>query len=138
MSDDKTVPFSSEDEQMEAAIGEAKASFKKFIEAFCHPTERQKSFLVKVVFDEGEQREHIWLADLDLRGEKPSGVVANEPNLPSLKFMQRVEFEPLYISDWMYIEDGCLVGGYTTRVIRDRMTPDERREHDAQAPYKFR
>ena len=59
MSDDKTVPFSSEDKQMEAAISEAKANFKQFIEAFCHPTERQKSFLVKVVFDEGEQREHI-------------------------------------------------------------------------------
>lgn len=52
--------------------------------------------------------------------------------------MQRVEFEPLYISDWMYIEDGYLVGGYTTRVIRDRMTEEERKKHDAQAPYKFR
>lgn len=123
---------------MEAAIREAKASFKQFIEALCHPTERQKSFLVKVVIDEGEQREHIWLADLDLRGAKPSGVVANEPNLPSLRFMQRVEFEPSYISDWMYIDEGYLVGGYTTRVIRDRMTPEERRAYDAQAPYKFR
>ena len=123
---------------MEAAIREAKASFEKFIEAFCHPTERQKSFLVKVVFDEGEQREHIWLADLDFQGEKPSGVIANKPILPNLKFMQRVEFEPSYISDWMYIEDGYLVGGYTTRVIRDRMTPEERRNYDCQAPYKFR
>ena len=33
--------------------------------------------------------------------------------------MQRVEFQPSYISDWMYIENGYLVGGYTTRVIRD-------------------
>ena len=138
MSDDKIVPFSPSDEQTEAAIHEAKASFEKFIEAFCHPTEQQKNFLVKVVFDEGEHREHIWLADLDFGDKKPSGVVANEPNLPSLKFMQRVEFEPSYISDWMYIEDGYLVGGYTTRVIRDRMTPDERMRHDAQAPYKFR
>jgi uncharacterized protein YegJ (DUF2314 family) len=135
---DKTVPFSSEDVQVEAAIREAKANFKQFIEAFCHPTERQKSFLVKVVFDEGEQREHIWLADLDLGSAKPSGVVANEPKLPRLRFMQRVEFEPSYISDWMYIEDGYLVGGYTTRVIRNRMTPEARRNYDAQAPYKFR
>jgi uncharacterized protein YegJ (DUF2314 family) len=52
--------------------------------------------------------------------------------------MQRVDFEPSYISDWMYIEDGYLVGGYTTRVIRDRMTPKERTAYDAQAPYKFR
>jgi uncharacterized protein YegJ (DUF2314 family) len=138
MPGDKTVPFSSEDADMEAAIRQAKSNFRHFIEAFSHPTEQQKSFLVKVVFDERDQREHIWLADLDFRGERPSGVVANEPNLPSLKFMQRVEFEPSYISDWMFIEDGYLVGGYTTRVIRSRMTPEERREHDARAPYKFR
>ena len=138
MSGDKTVSFSPDDVQMEAAIQEAKASFEKFITAFCRPTAQQKSFLVKVVFDEGERREHIWLADLDFFGKKPNGVIGNEPNLPGLKFMQRVEFEPSYISDWMYVEDGYLVGGYTTRVIRDRMTPDERRELDAQAPYKFR
>jgi len=123
---------------MDAAIREAKATFEQFVEAFCHPTDRQKSFLVKVVFNEGEQIEHIWLADLELSGEKPSGVVANEPKLQGLRFMQRVEFEPVYISDWMYIEDGYLVGGYTTRVIRDRMTPEERRAYEAQAPYKFR
>jgi uncharacterized protein YegJ (DUF2314 family) len=138
MPSDNIVPFSPDDVEMETAIREGKASFSQFIQAFCRPTERQNGFLVKVVFDEGKKREHIWLADLDFRGSKPSGVVAVEPNLPSLKFMQRVEFEPSYISDWMYIEDGYLVGGFTTRVIRNRMTPEGRREHDAKAPYKFR
>jgi uncharacterized protein YegJ (DUF2314 family) len=138
MPDDKTSRISSEDAQMKAAILEAKSIIGQFIAAFTHPTDRQKSFLVKVVFDEGEQREHIWVADLGLAGDKLRGVIANEPNLPSLKFMQKVEFEPRYISDWMYIEDGYLVGGYTTRVIRDRMTPEDRAEHDTNAPYKFR
>jgi uncharacterized protein YegJ (DUF2314 family) len=137
MSGEKTVPFSSEDAEMEAAIGQAKARFGQFIAVFCNPTQKQKSFLVKVVFIEAEEYEHIWMADLDFNGQKPSGVIANEPNLPRLKFMQRVEFEPSYISDWMYIEDGYLVGGYTTRVIRGRMTPEERQEFDAQCPYKF-
>ena len=68
---------------MEAAIRKAKDMIRQFFEAFFEPTERQTSFLVKVVFDEGEQREHIWLADLDFRGKKPSGIVANEPHLPS-------------------------------------------------------
>ena len=123
---------------MEAAICEAKANFKQFLDAFLNPTGQQRSFLVKVVFDEGEEREHIWLADLNFLGGKPTGVVANEPKLPSLRFKQRVEFEPSYISDWMFIDDGHLVGGYTTRVIRDRMTLKEREAFDAEAPYKFR
>jgi uncharacterized protein YegJ (DUF2314 family) len=138
MSDNKTVQFSSEDAQMEAAVRKAKETISQFFEAFFNSTERQKSFLLKVVFDVAQRREHIWLADLHLGGAKPSGVIANEPNIPSLKFMQRVEFEPSYISDWMYIDDAYLVGGYTTRVIRERMTPAERSAHDSDAPYKFR
>lgn len=138
MADDRTVSCSSEDADMEAAISEAKASFGQFIAAYCDPIEQQTSFLVKVVFDEGEQREHIWLADLDFSGKNPSGIVANEPNLSSLKFMQRVEFAPSHISDWMFIEDGYVVGGYTTRVIRSRMTSEERQQFDAKVPYKFR
>ena len=138
MSNDNIVSYSSEDVEMNTAIREAKASFRQFIAALCQPTERQKGFLVKVVFGEGDTREHIWLADLDFRGGKQSGVVAVEPNLLSLRFMQRVEFELSCISDWMYVEDGYLIGGYTTQVIRERMTPEQRRAHDAHAPYKFR
>ena len=61
MSDDRTVQFSPEDKQMEAAIRKAKDTIGQFFEAFVEPTKKQKSFLLKVVFDEGEQREHIWL-----------------------------------------------------------------------------
>ncbi|MBX3420466.1 MAG: DUF2314 domain-containing protein [Pirellulaceae bacterium] len=122
---------------MEAAIDDAKSTIKQFFDAYCSPTEQQTGFLLKVVFDEGDQREHIWLADLDFSGELPSGVVANEPDLPSLTFMQRVEFDPSYISDWMYVDGGRLVGAYTTRLIRDRMTPKERAELDARSPYTF-
>ena len=61
---------------------------------------------MKVAWIEGEELEHIWFADLDFAGERPRGVVANESSLPSLKFMQTVEFEPAQITDWMYIDDG--------------------------------
>ena len=52
--------------------------------------------------------------------------------------MHRVEFDPAQITDWMYIENGYLVGGYTTCLIRQRMTPEERQTYDFKAPYKFR
>lgn len=137
MQDDRVVQVSEEDEQMEAAVMAAKASFRQFIEAFAAPRPGQTMFLVKVVFDEGDAREHIWLADLDLSTAGPSGVVANEPNLPGLRFMQRVKFDPMYISDWMYVQDGVLVGGFTTRALRERMSPEERAALDAALPYRF-
>ncbi len=66
------VSFSPEDVAMETAIRQAKTSFRQFMEAFWQPTERQKSFLVKVVFDEGNKREHMWLADLDFQAVNPA------------------------------------------------------------------
>jgi uncharacterized protein YegJ (DUF2314 family) len=138
MPHDPLESFSSDDAQMKAAIRTAKGSFGQFLEAYFEPTETQSAFLVKAAMIEGDQVEHIWIADLEITTGGARGVVANQPRLPSLKFMQTIEFELAQITDWMYIDDGYLVGGFTTRVIRDRMTPKERRSHDATAPYKIR
>ena len=40
------------------------------------------------------------------------------------------EVEPSKISDWMFVDEGKLVGGYTLRVLRDSMSPAERAEFD--------
>jgi uncharacterized protein YegJ (DUF2314 family) len=44
-------------------------------------------------------------------------VVANEPRIKGLSYMERVSFLPAQITDWMYMQDGKLVGGFTTRVL---------------------
>jgi len=138
MSSDSTIPFSSNDQDMEAAIKLARMSLGVFLSAFSRPKKNQKSFLVKVNFKAGEKSEHIWLADLDLSKIPSQGVVANEPASLDFVFMQTVEFDPSQISDWMYMEDGYLVGGFTTEVIRRRMTVEDRANYEANAPYKFR
>jgi uncharacterized protein YegJ (DUF2314 family) len=90
-----------------------------------------------VAVTRGDQVEHIWLADLDFSRPKPRGVVANEPKIQGLRFKHPVDFDPAYVSDWMYVDNGTLVGGYTTRVLRKRLTPEERKELDARVPYRF-
>jgi len=42
----------------------------------------------------------------------------------------------IVISDWLYLEDDLLVGGFTLRVIRDRMSPVERMQFDASVPFR--
>jgi uncharacterized protein YegJ (DUF2314 family) len=135
---DAVVPFDSEDARMRFAIDEARRSLRTFFDAFVRPKPNQTAFLLKVLFESGEASEHIWLADIDASVSPLLGTVANEPNLPGLTFMERASFEPSQITDWMYLEDGYLVGGYTTQVIRAGLTPEERASHDANAPYKFR
>ena len=42
------------------------------------------------------------------------------------------------ISDWMYIKNSVLHGGYTIRLLRDRMTEEERKEFDASIEMKIK
>jgi len=133
-----TVSFADQDQRMAFAIDEARRSLNVFFDAFCAPKETQSAFLLKVRFEAPVKVEHIWLADIDASVMPLQGTVANQPNFPGLQFMQRVEFHPSQISDWMFIENGCLVGGYTTQVIRAGLTSNERASFDASSPYRFR
>jgi uncharacterized protein YegJ (DUF2314 family) len=109
---------------MLSAINSARHSLKQFLEAFFTAKGNQRSFLLKVAFEEQDDTEHIWLADLDLDSSPPTGVVPNEPRIRGFNFMQRVPFEFKQITDWMYYEDDCLVGGLTTRVLRRSTRPN--------------
>lgn len=139
---DPVIPFKSEDQLMLLAIDQARKTINFFIDSFCHPKKNQTSFLLKVMFENEQSSEHIWVADLDFSTLPAKGTVtgtiANEPKMPGLGFMQRIEFHPSKVTDWMFIEDGYLVGGYTTRVIRACMTAEERLAFDSNAPYKIR
>lgn len=109
---------------MLAAINAARQSLKQFLEAFFAPKPNQKSFLLKVAFHYQDETEHIWLADLDLASTPETGVVANEPKIPTLEYMQRVPFRAADITDWMYYEDESLVGGFTIKALRASARPN--------------
>jgi uncharacterized protein YegJ (DUF2314 family) len=56
-----------------------------------------------------------------------AGVVANEPvDLKRIRLGERVTVPLESVSDWMAVDRGRLIGGYTIRALRDRMTSDER------------
>ena len=134
----RIVFYDDDKPKMNDAIEEARRTLRSFFDAFLNPKPNQTTFLLKVEFSEGNQVEHIWVADIDASLFPIQGTIANRPNLESIRFKQRVEFHPSKISDWMYIEDGYLVGGFTTKVIRQGLTAEERVKYDANAPYKFR
>jgi uncharacterized protein YegJ (DUF2314 family) len=121
---DEIVSVDGEEAEMLSAINTARQSLRQFLDAFLVPKANQKHFLLKVAFEDQGETEHIWLADLDLMSSPPTGVVANEPRIRSLTYMQRVPFDAGLITDWMYYEDECLVGGFTTRVLRPSERPN--------------
>lgn len=136
--DPPVVSVQNEDAEMGAAIVKAQSTLDQFITALAAPRPNQTFFLIKAKFTAGDAVEHIWVADLVFDGRIFRGVLANDPeSIPGLSYKQPVEIQRTDVSDWMYVEDGLLVGGYTSRVLRSRMTPDEKREQDARNPYRY-
>jgi uncharacterized protein YegJ (DUF2314 family) len=115
--EDQIVQVAGCNEQMGEAIDQARASICDFFAAFEDPKPNHTAFLIKARFVDGEKSEHIWLADLDFKTRPATGVIANEPDIRTVTYMERVPFLPEQISDWMYMEDGKLVGGFTTKVL---------------------
>lgn len=114
---DRVVQVEGTNREMSDAIDQARASIGEFFRALEHPAPGQNSFLIKARFEDGGAKEHVWLADLDFSTRPATGVVANEPSLKTLTYLERVAFLPDQISDWMYLDGGRLVGGFTTRVL---------------------
>ncbi len=120
---------------MEAAIAKAKGEVSTFIEALLAPTPSQTYFSVKKPFpyNEGESvaYEHIWLSDVTYKDGIFTGLVGNEPMDTDVKLGDEVTVAKEDVSDWMIIDGGKLVGGYTIRVLHDRMNADEQAQLDA-------
>jgi len=127
---------------MEAAIERAIAEIDTFIEVLQHPRISQQGFSVKKPFpytmESGDTGyEHIWLNDIVYRDGTFIGSVGNDPvDVQGLRLNDEASVEKTEISDWMYVDDGVLVGGYTLRVLRDRMSAMERMELDEMLPFR--
>ncbi len=132
------IGHADDDPELAAATGRARSTLGEFISALSDPRPGQVYFSIKAPFTEGEHTEHMWLDDVRYEQGVFLGKVGNEPAFirnPALGDEVRVAEGD--ISDWMIVESGRLLGGYTVRLERDRMSPQERREFDASVPFSF-
>jgi uncharacterized protein YegJ (DUF2314 family) len=129
--EDKVTSVADDDARMNAAIAKAKATVDTFIAALKSPKPGQKDFSVKMPFVDGEHTEHMWLAPVSYDGKVFRGIVNNEPqSVKNVRLGQEVEVAPPGISDWMYVENGKIVGGRTIRVLRETLPAGERADFD--------
>jgi uncharacterized protein YegJ (DUF2314 family) len=123
---------------MHNAVIEARRTVRQFLKALKHPATGQEDFEVKKVFTQGDQIEHLWLTDVQLVGNHLEGRVDNQPRkITGVKLGQAVSVYPKEISDWLYVDHGNLVGGYTVRVRYNELPPKEKQEFDREANFKI-
>jgi len=135
---DSVVNVSEQDPHMNTAMATARSTVDKFIKALQAPKSGQSSFALKMPISNGTDTERFWLADVTYDGKAFHGTINNEPDtVKTVKIGQAMTVDAKQISDWMYVEDGVLVGGYTMRVLRDAMSPTERADFDKSMPFKM-
>lgn len=126
------VGVATEDAAMNAAMQAARESFDTFLSELASP-EPTAHYSVKLRFEDGPEVEHIWVNDLQLEGDSLTGVVNNEPvKVSTVRFGDRVSVKRERLSDWLIIDQGVYRGGFTIRVFRDQMSPDEKEALDQQ------
>lgn len=121
------VHIADDNERMVWAIEKANASLPYFQRSLAAPQPHQQYFSVKVLIDDGSNKEHLWLTTPSFDDEgNLFGVVGNKPvYVTSVYENQEIGIDPQFISDWMIIENGRLIGGYTIRAVREGLPEKE-------------
>jgi len=127
---------------MDAAIARAKADLATFRSALERPSPTQTYFSVKKPFpyrkDGEEHQEHIWIQDVKLTGNGFTGTVGNEPvDTRDVALGESVLVKDEDVSDWMIVDGGTLIGGFTIRVLRDSLSEQERNSFDQSVPFRI-
>lgn len=131
------VQVEKSDREMSAAIAQAQQTSGDFIKVLKSPKSNQSGFSVKYPFTDGPTVEHMWVNDLSFDGHSFAGVLNNYPNdLSNFFYGQKVTVSQSGISDWMYVEDGRLIGGFTLRVLFKDYPPEKLRELEESLGFK--
>jgi uncharacterized protein YegJ (DUF2314 family) len=123
-----------DNKQMNKAIILAKQTLGEFDHALLSHDTALKFLAMKMRFETPEGGgEHIWLNQITKKDNQYYGVIANVPALAmQVKLGDSVEIPKDKISDWMYVQNGKLKGGYTIRALRDQLSETEKKAFDAE------
>lgn len=116
-----------DDPMTAATIVEARRTVGQFQRALRARGVDQREFRVKFLVAEKKVVEQFWIDVESADADSFAGIVINHPgSITGIKYGSRVTVPAREISDWMYVERGVLRGGFSVRLMRDRLQPDER------------
>ncbi len=121
-----TAQYEYDQTKMAVAEKKGRETFPQFLERLKNPQPKDSSFYAKVEVRDGDQSEHMWLADIKQDGTSFQGRIDNDS--AAMTHIQRGQIYPFTIedvSDWMYFDDGVAQGNYTTRVLMESQSPEE-------------
>lgn len=123
------IGSSGDDPKMLAATAEARRTWPEFLQAFRNKPVNSESFSAKFPFDAPDQKEFMWVEVVSINGDTVVGRLGNDPVwVKDLKLGDEVKMKVSQLSDWMYLKDGEIIGGYTVKVLMDKQKQQEKQQ----------
>ncbi|MBI3926987.1 MAG: DUF2314 domain-containing protein [Armatimonadetes bacterium] len=122
--------ISHDDPEVAAATQRARDTFPLFVEHFLCPYD-YGHYLVKSRITEGEESILLWLLVVEASLASVTAVVFEiPPEFGRHPCGTRLELTRDEILDWRITRNGTLLGGFSARMVRDRIPPEERLQYD--------
>ena len=111
----------------------AQNSLSTFFRNLNRANSGDRNFFVKYPFlaDDGSgiRVEQLWLTGIYYENGNYYGTLANSPmNISSLKKDDKVIFSTDSVTDWMYIQDGKIIGGQSIKYLLENIPEEERND----------
>jgi uncharacterized protein YegJ (DUF2314 family) len=117
------------DLKMNNAILESRRSFSEFEKAFNSKDSTISGFAIKYPFtkDDNSGNEHIWLSYVTFENGNYYGFIDNTPEFTKrVKEGDKIQINLENISDWNYMKNDTIFGGYTIKVVKDALSENEK------------
>jgi uncharacterized protein YegJ (DUF2314 family) len=115
------------DVEMEAAFQQARATLDSFIEKIekSHPDRTLVAVKVRFALPDGSTQD-LWVDRIAYQNGSFHGTMGDD--IPTLKLSvdDKITIKKDAIVDWMIVEDGKLIGGFTIRLAFQRMSPEQK------------
>jgi len=112
---------------MEAAFQQARDTLDSFIQKIgtSHPDRILVALKVRFVLPDSSTQD-LWVDGITYQDGSFYGIMGDD--IPSLKLSidDKITIARKDIVDWMIVEDGKLIGGYTIRLAFQRMSPQQK------------
>jgi len=115
------------DPMLEAATRQAQKSIGEFTAHLKEPASGQSDFSIKVAVNDDGIVHYLWLQKVSYQDSRFTGVLAGDAQgLKGHHPGEVITVPAEEIFDWMYVERGKLIGGFTLRAIRERLSGKQR------------
>jgi uncharacterized protein YegJ (DUF2314 family) len=126
---DQVISATPRDAHMEAAFRKARETLSLFLDLVRDEPDFITSYAVKIPLRDGNVTEYVWIGPFVERNGSFVGTLNNTPrSVRKYVAGQKINFQKSDIVDWLYREDGKLIGNYTVCALLKNTPPDQAAE----------